>query len=71
MSRQEIEAALDPWHFVLVRNVEGGPSPEAVNAQLDGQSAAARAAGSWLREKTAQLELARNRLHEELRSACA
>jgi argininosuccinate lyase len=71
MSRQEIEAALDPWRFVLVRNVEGGPSPEAVNAQLDGQSAAARAAGSWLREKTAQLELARNRLHEELRSACA
>jgi len=61
------------WHEAFAPLARGAALgvPEAVSVQIARQSAAARQAESWLREKTAQLEMARSRLHEELRRACA
>lgn len=66
--RSELEAALDPWHFVAVRRVEGGPAPEAVAAQLEGQTAQLEAEQRWWDETRRRLEESRSRLWETIRS---
>ena len=52
MSRAELLEALDPRHFVDIRSVPGGPSPEALNPALDQLASEITTAKSWLSEKT-------------------
>jgi argininosuccinate lyase len=47
--------ALDPAHFVEVRNIPGGPAREAVHAQLTTALAEQSEASSWLDSKRALL----------------
>ncbi|HET7266359.1 MAG TPA: lyase family protein [bacterium] len=55
LSREVLEAALDPAAFVAVRNVEGGPGPRAMEAML-------RAARAALAESRASTQAARGRV---------
>ncbi|MCX7604227.1 MAG: argininosuccinate lyase [Bryobacteraceae bacterium] len=67
MPRAEVEAALDPWHFVVVRTVEGGPAPAAVDAQLAVQSARLDEEDRWWRLTRERLDASRKALQEALR----
>jgi argininosuccinate lyase len=52
LSREEVERALDPVHFVRIRTVEGGPAPERTSEALARASASQRAFEQWIAEKT-------------------
>jgi len=71
LSAEEIKAALDPWRFIEVRTVEGGPAPPAVDAQIAAQQSALDEHSAWLRQAQSRLEAARGRLHKALREARA
>jgi argininosuccinate lyase len=53
LSREEIEHALDPWNFVMVRKVIGGPSPEQTSAALERARVEQQRMDSWVRSKKA------------------
>ena len=61
ISRERIERALDPLHFVRVRNIVGGPAPEVVTEALS--HARARQAGieDWVQSRRQKLDDARRR----------
>ena len=48
--------ALDPEHFVRIRNIAGGPAPEAVRAQIASAKREQAEAHEWLEAKRALLE---------------
>ncbi len=61
-SREELAEALDPRHFVDIRNVAGGPSPDALRpalAQAEEELAQTRA---WVETKSAGLAAASGRI---------
>jgi argininosuccinate lyase len=64
ITRQEIEQALDPVHFVHTRKVVGGPSPEVAAAALDRARRELESLRDWVSQTTAMLD----RAHLELRS---
>jgi len=62
-TREEIELALDPVHFVKIRNVIGGPAPETTAAALERARTEQREIEEWIGAKTAMLD----KTHAELR----
>jgi argininosuccinate lyase len=56
--------ALDPQYFVQIRNIPGGPGPEAIDAQIQALSAALESRAAWLRGKSDHLEQAARRLRQ-------
>jgi argininosuccinate lyase len=63
MTRQEIEQALDPEHFVRIRNIPGGPAPEQTADALKRAREQQRRFEAWIESKNAMLDAARAGLH--------
>jgi argininosuccinate lyase len=63
LTREEIDRALDPEHFVRIRNIEGGPAPERTGEALARARAEQRSVEKWIEAKTALLDAARAALH--------
>ena len=63
MTREEIEQALDPEHFVRIRNIPGGPAPEQTADALKRAQEQQRKFESWIESKNAMLDAARASLH--------
>ncbi len=53
-----IVQAIDPEHFVKVREIPGGTGPKAMEAQLGSADRKIRENAAWLEEKTAKLKAA-------------
>ena len=70
LSAEELEEALDSLRFIAIRRVEGGPAPEAVQAQAAAQQSAAEEFRRWLEQRDGTLSGARRRLREARESAC-
>ncbi len=49
--REDLMGALDPERFVRIRNVPGGPAPEAVGAELERTRREMAGMQAWLEEK--------------------
>jgi argininosuccinate lyase len=56
LSGDELGQALDPWHFVAVRRLPGGPNPQEVARALSVQAAGQAEAYEWTRRTRASLE---------------
>ena len=56
-----LERSLDPMHFVMVRRIVGGPSPEAVSASLARAKAEQSAMEAWIQARNSRLNAARKR----------
>lgn len=63
MTREEIELALDPEHFVRIRNIPGGPAPEQAADALKRALKQQRKFEAWIESKNAMLDAARASLH--------
>ena len=66
LTREEIEQALDPEHFVRIRNIVGGPAPERTVEALAQASSKQREIETWIEAKTALLDDAHTRLCQPL-----
>ncbi|MDQ2056129.1 MULTISPECIES: argininosuccinate lyase [Halobellus] len=66
VSRERVEAALDPVQSVASRDSVGGPAPEAVASQLDGSEAGIDADQTALEERGDALEDATETLQTEV-----
>lgn len=58
LTREEIAQALDPEHFVKLRNIVGGPAPERTAEALAEASSKQREIEGWIQSKTALLDRA-------------
>jgi len=52
LKREEIELALDPRNFVMVRNVIGGPAPEQTSGAVERARAEQQRMEAWVRART-------------------
>jgi len=59
LSREEIEQALDPEHFVRIRNITGGPAPERTREALARARERQGTLEQWLAEKARTLDTVR------------
>ncbi len=59
LSDAEILRALDPEHFIRIRNIAGGPAPEQTSGALALAREGQRRMEAWIKDKTAQLDAAR------------
>ncbi len=62
LSHGDIEQALDPVHFVRIRNIPGGPAPERTGEALARARSTQRDIEAWIDVKTAVLDQSRDRL---------
>jgi argininosuccinate lyase len=58
----EIERALDPEHFIRIRNIPGGPAPERTREALARALQEQRRIEAWMEEKAEHLKAARRSL---------
>ncbi|BBL67805.1 argininosuccinate lyase [Methanoculleus chikugoensis] len=58
LTREKIDAALDPRHAVAVRNIVGGPAPAAVAVQIDEQKELLARDAGWVEETESALSSA-------------
>jgi argininosuccinate lyase len=58
VDRAVIDRALDPWCFVQIRNVIGGPAPEVVAAALSRAGVEQQEVEGWIRSKLELLDAA-------------
>ncbi|HML16106.1 MAG TPA: argininosuccinate lyase [Bryobacteraceae bacterium] len=63
MTRKEIEQALDPEHFVRIRNIPGGPAPEQTADALKRAQEQQRRFEAWIETKNVMLDAARASLN--------
>ncbi len=63
LTRPEIEEALDPVHFVRIRNIIGGPAPGQTADALSRALVRQREIEGWIKSKTELLDQARAELH--------
>ena len=63
LTREEIDRALDPRHFVRIRSIEGGPAPERTGEALARARAEQRSIEKWIEAKTTLLDTAHAALH--------
>ncbi len=61
LSREEIEKALDPEHFVRIRKITGGPAPERTSEALSRARERQGALGQWLAQASKALDAVRRR----------
>ncbi|MGH9942746.1 MAG: argininosuccinate lyase [Pyrinomonadaceae bacterium] len=71
LTPEEVRAALDPEHFVRVRNVLGGPAPEETRRALAAERERERADEDWYTERTSALSRASEHLRALAASATA
>ncbi len=64
LAPEEIEQALDPAHFIRIRNIVGGPAPGRAAEALTQAVSKQREIESWIESKTALLDHARTRLRQ-------
>ncbi len=55
LTREDIERALDPVHFVRIRTIEGGPAPERTSEALGRARAGHREFEKWIAEQTSRI----------------
>jgi argininosuccinate lyase len=65
-SREDLLQALDPVHFVKIRNIPGGPAEEAVRPALEEAEAHLSEVEVWIEERSARLAA----YPERIRRAC-
>jgi len=61
ISAEVVERSLDPMHFVMVRRIAGGPSPEVVGEALARAEAEQSRIEEWIQARKAKLNAARLR----------
>lgn len=64
ITEQELEQALDPVHFVQVRQLPGGPNPEEMTRAIGKRQADLQAEYAWLRQTGEDCEAALRRLDQ-------
>jgi argininosuccinate lyase len=64
LTREEIGEALDPEHFVRIRNIVGGPAPERTAEALAEATSKQREIETWIEAKTTMLDQAQARLRQ-------
>ena len=70
ISHEDLLQALDPRHFVNIRNIPGGPSPEALRPALRLAHEHLSETRSWIGEKASALEAYPARIKAEWLSTC-
>jgi len=55
-TREDIEQALDPVHFVRIRTIEGGPAPERTAEAVDRARAGHREFEEWIAGQTSRID---------------
>ncbi|MGI4757166.1 MAG: argininosuccinate lyase [Janthinobacterium lividum] len=68
ISEAQLQTALDPDHFVRIRKIVGGPSHEAVSAELDRAGKQHVTDSTWVERERAHLTAARHHLDEACKS---
>ena len=63
LKREEIEQAIDPVHFVNIRNIPGGPAPQQTADAMARAQIQQRDIDAWIASKTSLLDLAHISLH--------
>ncbi|WP_082310972.1 argininosuccinate lyase [Paenibacillus sp. FJAT-27812] len=58
LSEKQLKQALDPYHFVQIRTLRGGPSPSEMNRSLNAQQKRLNDLNLWLKERADRLEAA-------------
>jgi argininosuccinate lyase len=66
LTPEEVEQALDPEHFVRIRNIVGGPAPERAAEALAQALSKQSEIEAWIEDKTALLDRARTELRHRL-----
>jgi argininosuccinate lyase len=66
LAPEEIEQALDPVHFVRIRNIVGGPAPERTAEALAQALSEQREIDTWIEAKTTLLDDAQIRLRQQV-----
>ncbi len=61
----DLTEALDPKHFIAIRNVPGGPAPAALNPELDRATTQLQQHQTWVTSERAHLLTKRNVLIQE------
>jgi argininosuccinate lyase len=64
-NRSDLLEALDPRHFVNIRNIPGGPAPAALNSALDDAEAGQHEFRAWMNAKQDLLEAYPSRMRAE------
>jgi argininosuccinate lyase len=57
LTREDIEQALDPVHFVRIRTIEGGPAPLRTAEALDRARAGNRKFEEWIADRASLIDL--------------
>jgi argininosuccinate lyase len=70
-SREELLEALDPRHFVEIRRVPGGPSPEVLLPALDQSESQLAETRRWIEAKSEALEAYPDRIKDSCRNLLA
>jgi argininosuccinate lyase len=68
LAPEEIEQALDPGHFIRIRNIVGGPAPERTAEALEQALSGQREIDTWIETKTALLDHAQANLRQPVAS---
>jgi argininosuccinate lyase len=64
LTREDVEQALDPEHFVRIRSIVGGPAPEQTADAIARAQGQQREFEAWIEAKTGLLDRAHAELHQ-------
>jgi argininosuccinate lyase len=68
LAPEEIEQALDPVHFIAIRNIVGGPAPERTAEALAQALSEQREIDAWIEAKSTLLDAAQAGLRQQVTS---
>lgn len=71
ITKQQLQQAMDPEHFVAIRSVVGGPAPSAMQSQIGYSSEQLQIDQQWLTATQAGLEEAEAQLQRECKAIVA
>lgn len=66
LTEEELRRSLSPQHFVNVRKLPGGPSPDEVRRALAGQRQRQERDEAWLKAKRDAIERARRQVNHTI-----
>lgn len=67
IDEKELKDALSPEHFINIRKVLGGPSPETMKEAITNRKKQQKQLENWLGEKTEQIEKGKRMIEEVLK----
>ncbi|MBY7142844.1 argininosuccinate lyase [Virgibacillus sp. NKC19-3] len=67
LTEKDLKDALDPKHFINIRSLEGGPSPERMKNTIEDRAQQQSHLNSWLQKKRDVLESANKKINERIK----